>query len=48
MSLTWQVLLDVKCLALLPNMMRCRKTRPPSSVATETTLLGLLAAFLVL
>lgn len=28
---------DMKCLALLPNMMRCRKTRPPSSVATETS-----------
>ena len=26
-SLTWQVLLDVKCLALLPNMMRYRKAK---------------------
>lgn len=41
MSLTWQVLLGVRCLALLPNVMRCRKTRLPSSVAIQTTLLGL-------
>lgn len=41
MSLTLQVLLDIKCLAFLANVMRCRKTRVPSAVAVQTTLLCL-------
>ena len=47
MSLTMQVLLDVKCLVLLLNVTRYRKARVPSSVVVKTALLKLVA-FLVL
>lgn len=47
MSLTLQVLLDVKCLVLLLNVMRDRKARAPSTVAVRSALLKLVT-FLVL